>query len=152
MSHPALFKSAIVDSWSLPLGNPRRSLLATRHLRRIRKSERLGKATHGALVAYQSVALYDNAKQQSVVVAVGCSRNNAQSIAAGLTLHPKLLPGTAPEGDEPRLQCPGVAGRIEKAQHQHFAALCVLHDAGNKAVHLFEINRGLCAHRFPELR
>ena len=42
-----------------------------------------GEATDRALVANESVALDHHAKKQRIVVAVGCGRDDAQSIAAG---------------------------------------------------------------------
>ena len=101
---------------------------------------RFGEATDRAFVADQSVALDDNAKQQRVVVAVGCGGDDAQPVAAGFALHPQLLAGAAPEGDKAGLQRLGVADGIEKAQHQHLAGARILHDAGHEAVHLVKVD------------
>src|SRR6266568_3096565 len=152
MFQPARLKRARVASWRLPFGRPRRSLLATDGLRAygIGKHDWLGEATDGTLVAYQSVAFDLHAEQQCVTVAVGCGGDYAQAIAACLALHPKLLAGAAPEGHEACLQSLGIAGCIEKAQHQNFPRLCVLHDARHKTVHLVEVNCCcLIAHYLP---
>jgi hypothetical protein len=101
-------------------------------------------------VADESVALDHHAKQQRVVVAVGCGGDDAQAVAAGFALHPQLLAGAAPEGDEAGLQRFGVADGIEKAQHQHLAGARILHDAGREAVHLVKIDCWIrIAHCFP---
>src|SRR6202453_1412159 len=98
MFHPARVKSAMVASCRLPLGIPSRILLATSHLRAECNWPR--KATDCALVANQAVAFHLHAKQQCVIVAVGRGRNHAETVAAGLALHPELLASTAPEGDK----------------------------------------------------
>ena len=109
----------------------------------------LGEATDRALVADQSVALDHDAEQQRVVVAVGCGGDDAQAVAAGFALHPQLLAGAAPEGDKAGLKGFGVADGVEKAQHQHFAGACILHDAGDEAVHLVKVDCCRVAHSFP---
>ncbi len=48
-------------------------------------------------MAHQAVAFHFHAEQQRVVVAVGGRADDAQAIAAGLALHPELLPAAAPE-------------------------------------------------------
>ena len=88
----------------------------------------------------QPIALDGNPEEQRVVVAVGRGGDDAQAVAAGFALHPQLLAGAAPEGDEAGLQGFGVADWVEKAQHQHLAGARILHDAGNEAVHLVEID------------
>ena len=98
-------------------------------------------------MANQAVAFDHDAKQQRIVVAIGRGRNDAQPIAAGLALHPKLLAGAAPEGYKAALQRLGIADRIEKTQHQHFAGARILHDSGHEAIHFVEVNcRGGVAH------
>ncbi len=101
---------------------------------------RAREATDRALVAHQAVAFHLDAKQQRVVVAVGGGRDDAQAVAAGFALHPQLLAGAAPEGDEAGLQRFGVADGVQKAQHQHFAGARILHDAGHQAIHFFEVD------------
>src|ERR1035438_3625076 len=104
MFQPARLKRAIVASCRLPLGMPSLSLLAigflfllVRALAGLAQGQRVGEATDGALVAHQAVAFDLDAKQQGVVVAVGGGGDYAQTVAAGLALHPQLLAGAAPE-------------------------------------------------------
>ena len=91
-------------------------------------------------MADQAVALDDDAEEEGVVVAVGGGGDDAQAIAAGFALHPQLLAGAAPEGDETGLQGFGIALGVEKAQHQHLAGARILHNAGREAVHLVKID------------
>ena len=42
-------------------------------------------------------AVLGNLDHQRIVVTIGCDGHNVLIIAAGLTLQPKLLPGTAPK-------------------------------------------------------
>src|SRR5579863_2610602 len=135
MFHPARLKRAMVASCRLPLGIPSRSLLSTGHLRTDRDGP--SETTHCALVANQAVALDFHAKQQCVVVAVGRGRDNAQAVAAGLALHPQLLASAAPESNKARLLRFGVAGGIQKSEHQHLAGASVLHDSWHQTIHLF---------------
>ena len=110
-----------------------------------------GEATDRAFVADQAVALDHDAKQQRVVVAVGGGGDDAQAVAAGFALHPQLLAGAAPEGDEAGFQGFGVADGVEKAQHQHLAGARILHDAGDQAVHLVEVDCCMSiAHFLPD--
>jgi hypothetical protein len=83
-------------------------------------------------VADKAVALHFDAKEQRVVVAVSGCGDDAQAVAAGFALHPELLAGAAPEGDEAGFKRFGVADGVEKAQHQHFAGARILHDAGTR--------------------
>src|SRR5208337_893093 len=157
MFQPARRKRAIVASCKLPLGMPSLNLLATIYLFLIigfldcsGRGDWLGEATDRALVAYQSVALDDHAKEQRIVVAVGCGGDDAQVVAAGFALHPQLLAGAAPKGDEAGLQGFCVADGVEKAEHQHLAGARILHNAGREAVHLVKINCGVrIVHCFP---
>src|ERR1035437_8245390 len=129
MFQPARLKRAMVASCRLPLGMPSLSLLATsflflvglliRILVGFGDGQRLGEATDRAFVAHESVTLDDDAKQQRVVVAVGCGGDDAQAVAAGFALHPQLLAGTAPEGDEAGLEGFCITEGVEKAQHEH---------------------------------
>src|SRR5215472_8538551 len=149
MFHPARLNRASVESCRLPLGMPRRSLLATGHLRCIRSRERLRETADRALMAHQSVAFHLYAKQQRIVVAVRGRSHNAQAVTACLAFHPELLSCAAPERDESSLQGFGIALRIQKAQHQDLAGSCILHDTRDKAVHLLEIDLRLSAHILP---
>src|ERR1035441_10583179 len=155
MFQPARLKRAMVASCRLPLGIPSLSLLATSYLFLIAgllvgRVHGFGKTTDRALVAYKSVAFDDDAKEQRIVVAVGGGGDDAQAVAAGFALHPQLLSGAAPEGDEAGLQGFCIADGVEKAQHQHLAGARILHNAGREAVHLVEIDCGVrIAHGFP---
>src|ERR1022692_4540641 len=101
MFQPARLKRASVASCRLPLGKPSRSLLATGCLRNLaRRCNRTRETTHGAFVANQAISLNSDAKQQSVVVAVGGCGDDAKPVAAGFTFHPELLAGTAPESNK----------------------------------------------------
>src|SRR5271165_209252 len=140
MFHPARLKSAMVASCRLPLGMPSLSLFATEFLFLIGfrlagrgQGKRFSEATDGALVADQSVALNLDAEEQRIVVTVGGGRDDAQAVAAGFAFHPELLAGAAPESDKAGLQGFGIAGGVEKTQHQYFARACILHDAGREA-------------------
>src|ERR1035441_6858244 len=147
----------MVASCKLPLGMPSLSLLATSCLFLFAglavgagHGQGFGEATDRAFVADESVALDDDTKEHCVVVAVGCGGDDAQAIAAGLALHPQLLAGAAPEGDEAGFEGFGVADGVEKAQHQHLAGACILNDAGNEAVHLVKVDCGIrIAHFHP---
>src|SRR5690242_13771960 len=126
MFHPARLKSAMVASCRLPLGMPRRSLLATGGLL-LREFNGPRETAHRALMANQAIAFYFHAKQERVVVAIGGYGDDAQAVAAGFALHPQLLAGAAPEGDEAGFQGFLIAGLIQKTQHQHFSGARVLH-------------------------
>src|ERR1035441_6233341 len=111
MFQPARLKRAMVASCRLPLGMPSLSLLATCFLFLTvafpvgrAERERLGEATDGALVTHEAVALHLDAKEQRVVVAIGGGGDDAQAVGAGFALHPQLLAGAAPEGDEAGFQ------------------------------------------------
>src|ERR1035437_10341211 len=156
MFQPARLKRAMVASCKLPLGMPSLSLLATRSLFLVgilagrAERQRLGKTTDRALVPNESIPLDHHTKQQGIVVAVGRGCDDAQAVAAGFALHPQLLAGTAPEGDEAGLKGFCIADGVEKAQHQHLAGARILHNAGREAVHLVEIDcRVRIAHGFP---
>src|ERR1039458_333863 len=147
MFQPARLNRAMVASCRLPLGMPSLSLLATYFLFLIvsfpvgcAERERLGEATDRALVADEAIALHLDAEKQRVVVAVGGGGDDAQAVAAGLALHPQLLAGAAPEGYKAGFQRFGIAGGIEKTQHQHLARARILHNAGRQAVHLVEVD------------
>src|SRR5271168_1125507 len=143
MFQPARLKRASVASCRLPLGIPRRILLATLHLCCRLDGDLLGEAGDGAFVADEAVAFYDYLEYQSIVVAVGCSGDDAQAVAAGFAFHPELLAGAAPEGDEAGFKAFGVAGCVEEAQHQHLAGSVVLYDAWDQAVHFGKVNLGV---------
>src|SRR5579871_293149 len=143
MFQPARLNSAMVESCRLPLGMPSRSLFAMSGLRGLVELDRAGETTHGSLVAHQAVAFHFHAKQQRVVIAIGGGGDDAQAVAAGFALHPELLAGAAPEGDEACFESAGVAGGIEKAQHQHLAGAGILDDAGGESIHLVEVDHVL---------
>src|SRR5450631_1245062 len=92
----------MVASCRLPLGKPRRSLLATGGLRLWSGVQFNGPGETGdcALVAHKAVALNFDAKKKRVVVAVGCGRDDAEAVAAGFALHPQFLAGATPKGYE----------------------------------------------------
>src|SRR5271170_3315597 len=146
MFQPARLKSAMVASCRLPLGMPSLSLLATRRLlsRALRwisdsQLKRAREAAHRALVAHQAVALDFHAKEQRVIIAIGCGRDDAQPVAAGFALHPQPFPRAAPEGNEAGLEGFRVTLGIEKAEHQHLAGARILHDARHQAIHFLKI-------------
>src|SRR5580698_8447581 len=117
MFQPARLKRAMVASCRLPLGMPRRSLSATGGLRFFAGRGRCDgprEATHGAFVTDEAVAFHLNAEEKRVIVAVGRGRDNTQSVAAGFALHPQLLAGAAPEGDEAGFEGFCVARGIEE--------------------------------------
>src|SRR5258706_15697058 len=91
-------------------------------------------------MAHQPITPYLNLEQKRIIVAVGRSLNHSQPVAAGLALHPQLLPGPAPERDKPGLERLRVTPFIQKAEHQHLARLRVLDDAWDQAIHLCKIN------------
>jgi len=93
-------------------------------------------------VAHQAVALDLYAEEQRIVVAISASGDDAKAVAAGLALHPELLAGAAPEGDEAGVEGFLVADFIEEAEHQHLSGFSVLHDAWDEAVHLGEVDYG----------
>ncbi len=91
-------------------------------------------------MADEAVAFHLDAEEQRVVVAVGGGGDDAQAVAAGLALHPELVAGAAPEGDEAGLERLLVAHFVQEAEHQHLAGLRVLHDAGDEAVGLGKVD------------
>jgi hypothetical protein len=99
-----------------------------------------GKAGDGAFVADKAVAFDHYSEDDCVVVAVGGCGDDAEAVAAGFTLHPELLAGAAPEGNEAGFEALGVADRVEEAKHEDFAGGCVLDDAWDQAVHFGEID------------
>src|SRR5580658_11210620 len=132
----------MVASCRLPLGMPRRSLSATRHLR-ARSGLKLNwprKAAHGAFMANQPVAFNFHAEEQRVVVAIGGDGDDLQAVATWLAFHPKLLPCAAPKSNKAGFERFRVTGGVQKSQHQHLARLRVLHDSWYQAVHFFKIN------------
>jgi len=134
-----------VASCRLPLGIPRRSLFAIGHLDGCLRldSDGLGETGDGAFMTDQAVAFDNNFENDCVIVAIGGGGDDAQAVAAGFAFHPELLAGAAPEGDEAGFEGFGVAGFIEEAEHEDFACGVVLYDAGDEAVHFFEIYLGL---------
>lgn len=101
-----------------------------------------GEAGDGAFVTDEAVAVDGDFEDDGVVVAIGGGGDDAQAVAAGFAFHPELLAGAAPEGDEAGFEGFGVAGLVEEAEHEDFACGVVLDDAGDEAVHLFEIDLG----------
>ncbi len=97
-------------------------------------------------MAHQAVALNFDLEQQRIVVAIGRSLNHPQPVAAGLALHPQLLPRPAPECDKTRLERLRIARFIQEAEHQHLARLRILDDPRNQAIHLRKINLHHLAH------
>src|SRR5271165_1943483 len=97
---------------------PRRSLLATGHPLQFRRwrgrrdGDGLGEAGDGAFVTDEAVACDDDSEDQRVVVAVGGGGDDTQAVAAGFALHPELLAGAAPEGDEAGFQGFGAADGV----------------------------------------
>ena len=104
MFQPARLNSAIVASCRLPLGMPRRSLLAHARTSAPVASGRV-KAAHGAFVADEPVALDFDAEEERVLVAVGRDVDDAQAIAAGFALHPEFLAGAAPKCNKAGIFC-----------------------------------------------
>ena len=102
----------------------------------------LGEARDGAFVADEAVAFDNDFEDDGVVVAVGGGGNYTKAIAAGFAFHPKLLAGTAPEGDESGFEGFGVADGVEEAEHEDLAGSGVLNYAGDEAVHFGEIDLG----------
>src|ERR1035441_4974361 len=119
MFQPARLKRAMVASCRLPLGMPSLSLFATSYLFLVGFADEqwFGEATDRALVANESVALDHHTKQQGVVVAVGRGCDDAQAIAAGFALHPQLLAGAAPEGDEAGLRSEEHTSELQSLRH-----------------------------------
>src|SRR5580698_9081327 len=142
MFQPARLKRASVASCRLPLGIPRRILLATLHLDCGLDWNLFGEAGDGALVADEAIAFDDYFEDDGVVVAVSGSGDDAQAVAAGFAFHPEFLAGTAPEGDEAGFEGLGIAGGVEEAEHQHLAGGVILDYAGDQAIHLGKINFG----------
>src|SRR6202050_1601096 len=116
MCHPARSNSAMVASCRLPLGMPSFNLPAIPglHLRRRGQCDLIRKTAHRPLVTDQPVAFDDYAKEDCILVAVGCGGDYAQPVSAGLSLHPQLLPRAAPKSHKPRLQRLGIACLVEK--------------------------------------
>src|SRR5579863_3086150 len=103
MFQPARLKRAMVASCRLPLGMPRRSLLAIGGLQALAlglQVDGTSKTTDRSFVANQAVAFHFDPEQDGVVVAIGGGGDDAQPIAAGLAFHPQLLARAAPEGHE----------------------------------------------------
>jgi hypothetical protein len=129
---------------------PRRILFATWNLFRNLlglQGDLFGKAGNGAFVAYQAVAFDNYLEDQRVIVAIGYGGDDAEAVAAGFAFHPELLAGAAPEGDEAGGQGFGVAGFVEKSEHEDFSGSGILDDAGDEAVHFFKVDlRCFCSH------
>src|SRR5580698_4235505 len=100
MFQPARLKRAIVASCRLPLGIPRRSLLATGDLRFLARCDWTREATDGAFVTNEAVSFDDDSEQQRIVVAICGGRNDAEAVSAGFAFHPEFLPRATPESDE----------------------------------------------------
>src|SRR5579871_1306336 len=141
MFHPARLKSAIVASCKLPLGRPRRSLLATVRLPAC--VYRAREAAHRTFMANEAVALNHDAEEERVIVAVCRRGDHTKAVAARFAFHPQLLPGAAPKSHEAGFKCLRITHPVQKTEHKHFTCSSVLHNARNQAIHLVEVNR-LC--------
>ena len=93
-------------------------------------------------MADKAIAFDDYFEDQGVVIAVGRSRYDAESVAAGFALHPELLAGAAPEGYKAGFEALGIAYGIQEAQHEDLAGGIVLNNAWDEAVHFVEIDYG----------
>jgi hypothetical protein len=93
-------------------------------------------------MTHKPIALDLDPEEKRVIVAIGGGVDNAQAVAAGLALHPELLASAAPKSDESGFEGLPVAGLIQKADHEDLPGFRVLHNAGDKAVHLRKVNLG----------
>ena len=78
--------------------------------------------------------------QQGVVVAIHADVHQLQEVAAGLALHPQLLPGTAEKGDFARFQRLLVGLAVHVTKHQHLGRAGILNNGRHQAAALLEID------------
>ena len=91
-------------------------------------------------MADHALAQHAHLQQDGVAIAIGRRRDHLQPVARGLTLGPKLVAGAAEKSDVAGPQ--GLLKRlaIHEAQHQNLAVGRILHDGGQQALHLVEVD------------
>src|SRR5579859_8273467 len=90
-------------------------------------------------MADQTVAFHEDAKQDSVTIAVRQSGNYAQPVAGGLALHPQLLPRAGIESHIAGFDSSGIRLGVHKAHHQHLARGIFLHDRRRQPFHFVKV-------------
>ncbi len=92
----------------------------------------IGKAGVGAGMAGRAVLFHYH--NQGILIAVRGDGYDVLVVAAGLTLEPQLVPGTAPEAGEPLFHGNFKAFLVHVGQGQYFFRDAVHHDGGNQAL------------------
>jgi hypothetical protein len=111
------------------------------HLGGVHDWKRARKAGASSLMANETIALDADAKKKRVGIAVGGGGDYFKAIAAGFSLCPEFLAGTAVEGYVTGGKRPVEGFFIHEAEHENLAIVGILHNCRGKAIHFVEIDR-----------